>query len=278
MDETGRSAPATPPGHDPSPDDLESLDNVALTRIAYRRADSVTERMRAERAARILASRADRAREAATARVPAARPDVIDNAGVTDRADVTDNAEDDEHSRPWVTRARVIGAGVLIASLAVGGALGLGIDRAIGQLAPDSLAIFDRAQTDGEATVAAELSELEFLFAGEEPDLRQLATIDEVAVFAQLLPVDFGTPRSDVGERVCVYAVDAAEGDAGSSFFAPHCVPRGVFERDGLASVLYEVPTNGFATPADEARAVSVAWGPRGDASADLLSLTGEQQ
>lgn len=248
-------------------DDPSALDSDTLRRIAYGREDAVGGVTR-EAAGRELARRAPTVSPTPTP----ARADARNLASAeTDEAD----ANDDEHPRPWATRTRVIGAGVLIASLAAGGALGLAVDRTIDQLAPDSLAIFDRPQTDGEATAAAELNALEFFFGGEVPDLRQLAGVDEVAVFAQLLPVDFGTPRSDVGEQVCVYAVDG--GDP-SSFFAPHCVPRGVFERDGLASVLYEVPTDGFATPTDEARAISVAWGPRGDASADLYLLDGAHE
>ncbi|RZT62608.1 hypothetical protein EV140_1142 [Microcella alkaliphila] len=161
---------------------------------------------------------------------------------------------------------------MLAASIAVGTAIGFGIDRAADALAPNSLAVFDRPASELEVAALARANQfgLGFGSAATETEVRHLATVDDVDVFAQLLPPDYGTPRSDVGAQVCLLAMAP---DA--NFVSPPCVPRTVFERQGIVGHLSEMDTSGTYPPAENLRSLSIAWGPRGGAD---IALTAAQE
>ncbi len=238
---------------EPDRDDaLAALDDVTLRGIAYGRTETAGGVSR-EAAARELALRYP--------------PDPIPAAPAPDSdrpnpSEFDDDADDDPG--PWLTRTRRIAAAAGLASIGVGTLLGIAIDRVSAALAADSLAIFDRAPTDDEAAAST-------IFPGIEGDarseVRQIATVDDVVVYAEILPIDSTIVRSDVGERVCLTARSAEV-----QYFTPQCVPIGVFESQGIAGVLYESPFSGLNSGSSGIRTIAVEWGPRGGATATLVS------
>lgn len=247
----------------PTEDELSTLDDAQLRRIAYGRGDGPhgTGGLSREAAAQEIARRTPPRAEPAPPASNTARPLTAPQPSIDD----LDALDDDGVPRPFWTRARLVGAAVLAASIAVGTAIGFGIDRVADALAPDSLAIFDRPATDDELRAAeAGLRS----FGGEViVERRLLATVGEIRIYGDLLPADSGFVRSDVGEQVCI------GGEAPDEFFyGPQCVPRDVFASQGIAGALYEVSVDGSALSPDAMRTIWVTWGPRGDAAATLNS------
>ncbi len=230
---------------------LAALDDATLRGIAYGRAETAGGVSR-EAAARELAYRYPPA-------TPPAAP-----ASATDRPDPSelDDAADDPG--PWWTRTRRIAAAAGLASIGVGTLLGVAIDRVSDTLAAESLAIFDRPPTD-EETAASIICP--GVGGDARSEVREIATVDDVVVYAEILPIDSEIVRSDVGERVCLTARSADE-----QFFTPQCVPIGVFESQGIAGVLYESPFGGLNSGSGDVRTIAVEWGPRGEATATLVS------
>lgn len=253
----------------PTEDELSTLDDAQLRRIAYGRGDGPhgTGGLSREAAAQEIARRTPPPAAPAPPAPNTARP-------LTSPHPSTDNLDalDDDVPRPFWTRARLVGAAVLAASIAVGTAIGFGIDRVADALAPDSLAIFDRPATEIEiaALNSADQFGLGFGSAAADVELRLLATLEDIDVFAQLVPADYGTPRSDVGEQVCLFALAP---DA--NFVPPPCIPRAVFERQGIVGHLIEMDTSGTYPPAENLRSMSIAWGPRGSAEVALTAAEG---
>jgi len=249
-------------------DELSALADGELRRIAYGRghadaAGGVTREAAAEELAR---------RTPPPVAPPPAAPHSSSSAGsagspIGPGSSIDDELADDELPPPFWTRARLVGAAVLVASIAVGAAVGVGVDRVADALAPESLTVFDRPPSEIEiaALDGADQFGLGFGSAAAGIELRHLATVDEVDVFAQLVPADYGTPRSDVGDQVCLLAMAP---DA--SFVSPPCVPRAVFERQGIGGQLSEMDTSGTYPLADNLRSLSIVWGPRGGAEVAL--------
>lgn len=247
----------------PRADDLSALDDSELRRIAYGRGDGSAGSggLSREAAAQELARRTPPPIAPMPPAPSTPRPPTTPHLTTDD----VDPLDDDDLPRPFWTRARLVGAAVLAASIAVGTAIGFGIDRAADALAPSSLAVFDRPATEDELRATeADLRS----FGGEViVERRLLATVGEIRIYGDLLPIDSGFVRSDVGEQVCI------GGEAGDGFFyGPQCIPREVFESQGIAGALYEVSVDGSARSPDEMRTIWVTWGPRGDAAATLNS------
>ncbi|HET8957935.1 MAG TPA: hypothetical protein VFM95_05720, partial [Microcella sp.] len=123
---------------------LERLDDAALRGIAYGRADSDNDRMRAQRAARILADRASRT--PASASRPTSTVDPAPQQSGPEQLDA--HADDGSDDPPgWWRSPWRLGAVALTVGVAVGVAAGVGIPAAVDATAPDSLAVFDRPAT-----------------------------------------------------------------------------------------------------------------------------------
>lgn len=258
------------PARGDAPDGLDALDDAALRGVAYGRADSADERMRADRAARILASRGDRLRgqSAATSAAPTgtSQPAAGDGAtpGSAARPSDVDDAEPDE--RPsWWTRSRRIGAGLLATGLALGLAIGIGGERLVTALSPDSLAVFDREPTDvdefaSDGTFGFFLGETRYLDTVGGVDLYAVRTDDDVM---------FGTGQ--LGPQICLMATAV-----NLQFVPANCTPEEVFRTQGMAGTLVAFDTTGANSTglSTIARVLTVEWGPRGGPRAVDVSDT----
>lgn len=255
------------PDRDDALDALDTLDDATLRGIAYGRADSDSKRMRAERAARLLADREHRARTAEAPPSEAApaprRPDSVQPVDRQATADVVppdtvDEVDADDDSAGWWTRGRKVGAALLVGGLVLGGVAGFGGERLIATTSPTSLSVFERAATEAD-TPSVDLSVL-----GLPGEARLLGTVGEAEVFAIRTSDGFTSGSVELGPHICVTAVET------DLFFPqPACVPESVFEVAGLAGavtgITFAETSNPLAPPA--ARVISVSWGPRGDAT-----------
>lgn len=232
---------------------LAALDDVTLRGIAYGRAETAGG-----------VSREAAARELALRYPPAPMPTVP--APDTDRTDPSELDDADDDPGPWWTRTRRIAAAAFAASMIGGTLVGVGADRIMESRAADSLTIFDRPATESE-TAAANRTWGGVGFDGQTPEMREIARVGDVTIFASVISIDSGVVRSDVGERVCI---EAAAGP--DTTFAAQCVPRAVFEKQGIAGVLIEPPLGAYAGQPLDLRSVFVSWGPRGAATATLVS------
>lgn len=260
-------------------DRLEALDDDALTRLAYDRADSATDRMLAQRAARILASRRP-------------TPPLSPVAGSAPRrdspsvgAELTASDDDDEEEgletrredarRRWRAAAA---AGVAIAVLAT--AITLTLPRT-----PAAFAIFDDESSASESEFAALLAN-----AGE----RLLSPARVIAT----------TPLTDGGRLDLVAYRQGREGDPaerreacvtlfgmlGEPGASPRrwdrsCVPEEAFLSGGIAGTLeltgveirYAWPASASDPETGLPLAPALAYEPTGPTSvAEALALGGE--
>ena len=230
---------------------LDTLDDATLRSIAYGRADSDTERMRAQRAARILADRGDHERGAdAPTSEAAPAPEPITRAS---------NADSVEGEEPAVGRSssRAVGAALLIGGLVVGLAAGIGGERLVNGTAPESLAVFDREATDDDyfATEAA--------LGGSFSDTRLIGTVDDVRVYAVRVPAEALFGSTSLGPQICVAAAEDIV-----QYPLPVCVAESGFAVTGLTGVigginLESLPNENGERPNE--RAISIEWGPRGE-------------
>lgn len=264
MDETGRGTPAA----GDVPGDLDRLDDGALRALAYGRTTSENDRMRADRAARILASRSTSAREAEAARAAAA-PDA---GGATpgDGAVTTDDLDDAAHDRPsWWTRSRRIGVAVFVGALVVGLGLSALGERVVAALAPDALAVFDEPAPANEQAVVTEL--LGSVGGGEA---RPLTTIDGFEIYAlRSAPGGLLFEATTLGPQVCLGARDREQV---VRIFFSECVPEPVFREQGIAGVLSGYVFGVLESTPTLAVTFVFEWSPRGeltvrDASEQLI-------
>lgn len=236
--------------------ELDALDDDALRQLAYGRSPSPTERMRADRAARILATRAARARTAdaipaGAAPAPAPSPRA---AGAADGAPLLeeDAADADDDARAARARRRGTVAALAIGALVAGVAVGAAIEPVSQSLAPDSLAVFDRAATEAEEALARQVGGSE---GGNE--VRLLTTVGATEIYA-LRSAGFGYfGTEDLGESICVIATEPNR-----SYFPQSCVPVRVFAERGLTGFL---PGFSGGDLQDIDTVLSFTWGPRGD-------------
>lgn len=242
---------------EPDRDDaLATLDDATLRGIAYGRAGS----------ARGI-SREAAARELALRYPPAPPVPVTTRASADADADaVTGSDDEDALPAPWWTRTRRIAAATFAASILAGALVGFGADRVTQARAADSLTIFDRPPTASEEDVAARTWG-GASFDGQTPETRELARVGDVTIIASMISIDAGIVRSDVGERVCVSALEGED-----VMFSALCAPRAVFDKQGIAGVLIEFPRGNVVGEPVDLRSVYVSWGPRGEATATLVS------
>lgn len=269
-----------PVGDDADPADLdrlEALDDAALARLAYGRAETPESRMLAQRAARILASRRPAPPPVAAPTALGAPPVALPRAAgpeVGDAAtpEITPGAEEVP-----VGRDRAPGWMLAVAAIAV---VALGIGAAVASLPaePAAFAIFaDEADPEPLATEAVYADRL--ATAGERllsparviasTDLVDGGTIDMVAYRT-------GRPGAPADARqVCV----ALFGTLGTPAASPRrwertCLPEPEFLADGLDGVLaltgarveYRWPVASDPRRADEVEPASVSFratGPR---------------
>ncbi|RZS57700.1 hypothetical protein EV141_1418 [Microcella putealis] len=234
--------------------DLDRLDDVALRGIAYGRADSEIERMRAQRAARILADRASAA--SAAAGRPRATIDAPSQQPRPDQAGANTDEDSDDPPRWWRSPWRV-GVAALTLGALIGGALGYGVPALIENTAPDSLAVFDRPATpmdDGQ---------LEQFYGQRIGETRLLQTIGDIRLFAVRSTSEF-IFGSGNGPQICVFATS----DRGA-FLPSNCVAETLFRERGLSGTLISFRTGSFADSTSDAdRFIDFTWGPRGGINA----------
>ncbi len=249
-------------------DDLVWLDDAALRAIAYGRTASENDRMRADAAARILASRADRARKAEAA--PAAAAPGGGGATPGDAAGATDDLDEDAGDRPsWWTRSRRIGVAVFVGALVVGLGLSALGERVVAALAPDPLDVFDEPAPANEQAVVTEL--LGSVGGGEA---RPLTTIDGFEIYAlRSAPGGLLFEATTLGPQVCLGARDREQV---VRFFFSECVPEPVFREQGIAGVLSGYVFSVLESTPTLAVTFVFEWSPRGeltvrDASEQLL-------
>lgn len=255
---------------EPDRDDaLAALDDATLRRIAYGRDDTSGDVTR-EEASRELATR-DEARHANAVGSDAkalASPLPVDGGG--DEGAGLDSY--DGLPPPWWTRARKLAALAFAASLVVGTAVGVGADRVADALAPASLEVFDQPSTDAERAAAAAMVEIGVLSATDLGEVREIATVRDVTVYAQLRAAGASVPRDNLGEQVCLMAVVSETG-----FYFPECVPRGVFDSQGVALTLNVAVSGGSTTRGASAPRIAVHWGPNGGADVRIIDNAGER-
>lgn len=242
---------------------LAALDDVTLRRIAYGR-DDFGANITREQASRELAAR----EETLQAGMAGSTANVPSTPSSTRTADEDEGAElgDDDRPTPWWTRARKLTALAFAASLVVGTAVGVGADRVADALAPASLDVFDRPSTDEERAAVAAMSDVGVVTGTDLGEVREIASVGEVTVYAHVRAAGSSTPRDNLGEQVCLVAI-ASETD----FFFPECVPTSIFERQGVALTLSIAISGGSTTPEGPARSIAVRWGPSGGADVRVI-------
>lgn len=234
--------------------DLDRLDDAALRGIAYGRADSEIERMRAQRAARILADRASAASAAASR--PAATIDAPPQQPRPDQAGANTDEDSDDPPRWWRSPWRV-GVAALALGALIGGALGYGVPVLVERTAPDSLAVFDRAPTE------ADDGRLEQFYGQSIGETRLLDTLDDVSLYAvrSTSAFIFGSGN---GPQICVFATSER-----GPFLPSSCVAETLFRERGLSGTLISFRTGSFADSTSDAdRFIDFTWGPRGGITA----------
>lgn len=241
---------------EPDRDDaLAALDDATLRGIAYGRADSETERMRAQRAARILADRASRAAAAMPAATATGAPPLPGAlAGAVTQGAANQSLDDGEELPRWWRSPWRVGAVALAVGAVVGVAAGGAIPAVITATAPDSLAVFDRPATpmdDGQ---------LEQLYGHSIGETRLLGTLDDVNLYAVRSTSEF-IFGSGGGPQICVFATSER-----GAFLPSSCVAETLFRERGLAGTLISFRTGSFADSTSDAdRFIDFTWGPRGD-------------
>ena len=103
-------------------------------------------------------------------------------------------------------------------------------------------------------------------------EVRKIASVRDVTVYAQLRASGSSVPRDNVGEQVCLMAIASA-----AEFYFPECVPRGVFDRQGVALTLDLAMFGGGPTLDVGARSLAVRWGPTGSADVRVIENAGER-
>jgi len=258
MDETGRGTPAAGdvPDERGRLDELDRLDDAALRAIAYGRTASDTDRMRADAAARILASRADRAREADAERATAAP--AASGATPGDAAAPADGLDEDADDRPsWWTRSRRIGAAVLVGAFVVGLGLSVVGERVVAALASDAPGVFDEPAPADEQTIVGEM--LGTVGGGEA---RLLTTVDGFEIYAlRTGPGGLLFQESTLGPHVCLGARDPEQR---VRFIIDSCVPEPVFREQGIAGVMPGFVFGMVDSVPTLTVAVVFEWSPRG--------------
>lgn len=264
---------------------LDSLDDTALRAIAYGRAATDRERMRARTASRILANRhASVVPGAHPARDAAGADDVAAGRGLPNNySDVEDGplrpsegSDTGSSGRSPTSRPRSLRRGLLIGAIVgaflAGGAIGIAAAEFGESLQPDSLAIFDRPATD-----VVTLSNRSNFTLGTG-DARLLVERDGVLVYGVKTNAGF-LGEGELGPQVCVVADTE---DTAVQFIPFNCIPEQVFREHGMSGVLpaFEQSSLGF-TPS-VVRALAFQWGPRGglqldDISDDLLAAPSER-
>ncbi|RZS57701.1 hypothetical protein EV141_1419 [Microcella putealis] len=244
---------------------LDTLDDATLRGIAYGRADSESERMRAQRAARILADRGDHAR-GAEALLPAAAP-------ADEPAASADTVElDDDDPTGWWTRSRRIGAALLVGGLVVGAGAAIAYERLIPTLADDSLAVFEREESEADAPPIDQFG------SGLPGESRLIGTVGDVDIYGVRTESGVLFGSSALGPQICL------SGWAENVQFIPTtCTPETVFRENGLSgSVIgYDVTSVSASGIPDFTRVIAVEWGPRGpatvtDMSAEIAAAAGD--
>lgn len=239
--------------------DLDALDDAALRGIAYGRVDSDEARMRAEAAARILASRGapaapptgQHAPPTTPSEQPGTQPAQRDRDDANPEAPTTDDASS---RRRWSTP---VVAGVAAAALVLGLVGGALADRALPTLGgDDSLAVFDREPTSAERDHAAAL------FGPEAPaDARNIGSVGLTEVYAVRIEGAGFYGGESLGAQVCM------SGEAPGIYFPPEvCTPEEVVRVHGMQGVLRGIDqaTANF----DVVQLIRFEWGPRGGLTA----------
>ncbi len=236
---------------------LDTLDDATLRGIAYGRADSESERMRAQRAARILADRGDHARGAGAA-LPSVEPNVEPAASAD-----ADSDGNDDNPTGWWTRARRVGAALLVGGLVVGAGAAIAYERLIPALADESLAVFEREQSESDIPPVDQFGES---LPGES---RLLGTVGDVTIYAVRTEPGavFGSPA--LGHQICL--TGAAEN---IRFIPTTCTPETVFRKSGLSGAVigFDVMSRSASGVPDFTHIISVDWGPRGRATLTDMS------
>lgn len=251
---------------------LESLDDDALREVAYRRADSDADRMRARAAARLLASRtASRPDNSApnaapgsthkhqadnnTGISPGVVPLNVEQGPVQDERDDLEGLDDAEESAARRTqRRRTVLAGVIVASLAVGAVAGIVIERTGAAAGEDSLAVFDRPATPQEIGLLSQT-----FGPGIEGDVRLLREDPLLSAYGVRItsPDRFFFGVAEGGPQICVIAVSEEQ-----NFFPNSCVPEVIFRDQGLSGFL---PALNYTSLNPELTGgIGFQWGPRG--------------
>ena len=259
--------------------ELEALDDAALARLAYGRADSENDRMRAERAARILTARKQAAAPTiVSAPAPSPEPDPAMPGPATPDA-ATPEAVDTELP---VARARaprwVLVTATVAAVALVGGAL-------VGQLAPSTPAAFAVfASTDATRTDTASAAYADQLASAGEQLLSEARIIaqDELPDGGRVDLVAYRSGREgDPAERrsACV-AVFGTLGDEGAAprRWERSCTSEPDFLAAGIEATLSLTGVEvRFSWPADPAEPPSITYAPTGPTSvAESLDLAGD--
>lgn len=245
---------------------LESLDDEALREVAYRRADSDADRMRARAAARLLASRhpVRLDRQSRDTRIAPQNKPQADNgpdissldAALDDQVDRKDDELGDAETvgERRTRRRRMILAGVIGASLVVGAGAGIVIERSGAAAGDDSLAVFDRPATPQELALLSQT-----FGQGVEGDVRLLREDPLVSAYGVRItsPDLFFFGVDDGSPQICVIAVSEQ-----LDFFPDSCVPEMIFRDQGISGFL---PALDYTDPNPELTgALGFRWGPRG--------------
>lgn len=239
--------------------DLDALDDAELRGIAYGRADSDTARMRAEAAARILASRGAPAAPATGQHAPpttpweqpGAQPAQRDRDDAEPEAPTTNDAS--QHRR-WSTP---VVAGVAVAALVLGLVGGALADRAFSTLGGDDpLTVFDREPTSRELEHAVAL-----LGPEASADARHIGSVGLTEVYAVRIEGAGIYGGESLGTQVCM------TGQAPGVYFPPEvCNPEEVVRVHGMQGVLRGIDQASVSF--EVVQVIRFEWGPRGGLTA----------
>ncbi len=216
----------------PTGDELSAVDDAQLTRWAYGRADSASDRQLAEAALVEIARRADAAREAAAA-AEAARLAAIEAAAAADTVDADDA---DAHHRH---RRRMLATG-LSGVVAAAFALGAGV-VVLAQPDPDPMAIFDEADPEAAREWAARISTNVPGTITAGPRAFELGD-RYVAVVTRISTVPDG--QSTAWDSYCLTVSEGGTVN-GAWALSTSCTYPERFERDGIAFPQRSSPEGG---------------------------------
>lgn len=252
--------PTPPEQHDPTPTAGEGLDHVVthlfdgeLERLAFGRADTAAERVRAVAAVRELARReadhAARSGEPVEPNPELAARDRARGAGVAASGAARTLAPRDLSIRTRWGRGVAIGAASILGLAIVATLLPAALAP---EFAASSLDVFDRAATDDELALGEQLQR-EGLRLSVAP--RVIAERDgaRIAAYRLVITAPIERPRNEV----CLIAV------ADRALGAPRCVERESVEREGLQASL-----------TGRSGRYVVQWGPSGSPTVSVLAAT----